>query len=110
VLLSALAPEALRAAIIAEDLSAFRPVKGIGPKTAKRIILDLKDKILKDSGEAALTLPTTNNTIRDEALSALVALGFPRIQAQKALNRSLQENPEANSVEGLVKLALKYIT
>lgn len=110
ILLSSLNPEELRAAIIGEDVSSFKQVKGIGPKTAKRIILDLKDKIIKETGDEPLTIPTANNTIRDEALSALVALGFARIQAQKALKKALGENPQAANVEELVKLALKQLS
>lgn len=110
ILLSSLNPEEVRAAIIGEDVGAFKQVKGIGPKTAKRIILDLKDKLLKESGDVPLTLPTVNNTIRDEALSGLVALGFTRIQAQKALKKALLEKPEAANVEELVKLALKQLS
>jgi Holliday junction DNA helicase RuvA len=110
ILLSSLNPDELRAAIIGEDVASFRQVKGIGPKTAKRIILDLKDKIIKESGEEPLTMPAANNTIRDEALSALVALGFARIQAQKALKKALRENPQAANVEELVKLALKQLS
>lgn len=110
ILLSSLNPEEVRAAIIGEDVAAFKQVKGIGPKTAKRIILDLKDKLLKESGDVPLTLPAVNNTIRDEALSGLVALGFTRIQAQKALKKALREKPEAANVEELVKLALKQLS
>ncbi len=110
ILLSSLNPEEVRAAIIGEDVAAFKQVKGIGPKTAKRIILDLKDKLIKESGDAPLTLPAVNNTIRDEALSGLVALGFTRIQAQKALKKALREKPEAANVEELVKQALKQLS
>jgi len=110
ILLSSLNPEEVRAAIIGEDVAAFKQVKGIGPKTAKRIILDLKDKLIKESGDAPLTLPAINNTIRDEALSGLVALGFTRIQAQKALKKALREKPEAANVEELVKQALKQLS
>ena len=111
VLLSALQPEEVRVAIIGEDVAAFRQVKGIGPKTAKRIILDLKDKMLRDSGaEGAITAPPADNTIREEALSALVALGFSKIPAQKALSRALREQMSVESAEELVKLALKLLS
>lgn len=110
IVLSYLNPDELRAAIIGENEAAFRSVKGIGPKTAKRLILDLKDKMLKDGGEAPLTMSAANNTIREEALSALVTLGFPRIQAQKALNKALGEHPATTNVEELVKLALKQLS
>lgn len=109
VLLSAMNPDELRAAIIAEDLNAFKHAKGIGPKTAKRIILDLKDKMLKDGSEPASTLLTQDNTIREEALSGLVALGFNRIAVQKALNKIIKEQGVVANVETLIKLALKEL-
>jgi Holliday junction DNA helicase RuvA len=110
ILLSSLTPEEVRSAIIGEDVSAFRRVKGIGPKTAKRIILDLKDKMLKEGGEEGLTFTPKDNTMRNEALSGLVALGFQRVQVQKILNKILRENPSVTSVEDLVKLALKQLS
>jgi Holliday junction DNA helicase RuvA len=110
VLLSSMQPEEVRAAILGEDVSAFKKVKGVGPKTAKRIILDLKDKVLKDSGENSLTLPIQNNTVRDEALQGLVGLGFNKIMVQKILNKLLKEQPELNSVEALIKAALKQFS
>ena len=110
VMLSSMNPEEIRIAIISEDVAAFKKVKGVGPKTAKRIILDLKDKVLKASGEVSLSLPTVNNTFRDEALSALVALGFNKIQVQKTLNHVLKLSPGPATVEELIKLALKQLS
>lgn len=107
--LSSLNPDEIRAAIVGEDVNAFKRVKGIGPKTAKRIILDLKDKILKESGDQPLTILPADNTARDEALSALVALGFNRVQVQKVLNKLLKEHPNIKGVEELIKLALKQM-
>ncbi|MEM0995090.1 MAG: Holliday junction branch migration protein RuvA [Bacteroidota bacterium] len=111
IVLSGMKPDEVRAAIIGEDDRAFSRVKGIGPKTAKRIILDLKDKILKDSGEETI-LPTgaSNNTFRDEALSALLALGFNKIKIQKVLNKVLKTQPNIGSVEVLIKAALKQLS
>lgn len=110
-LLSSLNPDELRAAIISEDELTFKRVKGVGPKTAKRIILDLKDKVLKDSGAEGLSsVYAADNTIREEALSALVALGFARIQVQKALNSIVKEQPTMVSVEELIKTALKKLS
>ncbi len=108
--LSGMQPDEVRAAIIGEDPKAFGRVKGIGPKTAKRIILDLKDKIMKDSGDTPLLISTSNNTIREEALSALVALGFNKITVQKTLNKILREQPNIGSVEALIKAALKQLS
>ncbi len=110
VLLSGMTAEEARSAIISEDVLAFKKVKGIGPKTAKRIILDLKDKILKDSGGEGISLTPVNNTLRAEALSALVALQFNKIQVQKVLNKILKEQPAIDNVETLIKLALKQMS
>lgn len=108
VLLSGMTADDARVAILSENEAAFSKVKGIGPKTAKRIILDLKDKLKKDGGEGALNLAVSGNTMRDEALSALVSLGFQRIAVQKILNKILQEQQITN-VEDLVKTALKLL-
>lgn len=110
IMLSSMTPEECRAAIIGEDLAAFKKVKGVGPKTAKRLILDLKDKMMKESGDSQMTLvPMANNTMRQEALSALLALQVNKIQAQKVLNKILREKPETKSVEDLIRLALKEL-
>ncbi|MFK8101476.1 MAG: Holliday junction branch migration protein RuvA [Saprospiraceae bacterium] len=110
IILSAMSPNEVKAAIIAEDVHAFKKVKGIGPKTAKRLILDLKDKIIKESGDTPLTYTTQDNTFRDEALSALVALGFSKIKVQKVLNLILKTNTDIKNVEALIKLALKQLS
>lgn len=108
--LSSMLPEEVRSAVIGEDVAAFKKVKGVGPKTAKRIILDLKDKLMKDSGSELSVTSVKDNTLREEALSALVALGFSRIQVQKVLNRILREQPATGTVEELIKLALKQFS
>ncbi|MCR9288675.1 MAG: Holliday junction branch migration protein RuvA [Bacteroidetes bacterium] len=110
VMLSSMTPEETRAAIISENVMAFKKVRGVGPKTAKRLILDLKDKMIKESGDADFTIePIANNTIRQEALSALLSLQVNKIQAQKVLNKILKEQPSVNSVEEMVRLALKEL-
>jgi Holliday junction DNA helicase RuvA len=108
--LSALTPDELKAAIVGEDLSTFKSEKGIGPKTAKRIIIDLKDKVLKDGGEISIPSGGQDNTVREEALSALVALGFSRPQVQRALNRVLRNEPGVDSSEKLIKRVLAELT
>jgi Holliday junction DNA helicase RuvA len=108
-MLSAMKPEEMRGAIIGENVNALKKIKGVGPKTAKRIILDLKDKLMKNSGEEVALLPLQDNTIREEALQAMMALQINRIQAQKALNKVLKEQPAINSVEELIKLGLKAL-
>ena len=114
VLLSSLTPDEVQSAILAEDVATFNRVKGIGPKTAKRIILDLKDKILKDGGKVSSQFTPTNNTIREEALSALVALGFNRGQVQKTLKKITQQQKSTdstiNNVEELIKQALRQLS
>ena len=108
VMLSGMQPDDIRAAIVGENVAAFKQVKGIGPKTAKRLILDLKDKLLKDGVDAKLSLPNAvDNTVREEALTALLKLGFNKIKVQKTLNRLLREQPELDSVETLIRTALQ---
>lgn len=109
IMLSAMHPEEIKSAIIGENETAFSKVKGIGPKTAKRIILDLKDKVVKEGGFQPGILVQDNKT-RDEALSALLALGYGRIPAQKALNQLLKEQPGLKHVEDLIKHALKQLS
>ena len=109
VILSGMTPEEVRASILSENVAAFNRVKGIGPKTAKRIILDLKDKVMKDSGDNVGTMIGQDNTLRKEALSALVALGFNKVSVQKTLNRVLQAENFTN-VEHLIKVALKQLS
>ena len=108
--LSTLQPDELRMAIISENEAMLRKVKGIGPKAAKQMILDLKNKLMKSGGEATIQLAPANNTMRQEALSALLSLQINKIQAQKALNKALQEQPGIASVEELVRLALKQLS
>ncbi len=109
-MLSSLKPEEIRNAIIGENIAAFKQVKGVGPKTAKRLILDLKDKLLKESGSEALTVAVVDNTMREEALSALVALGFNKTQVQKTLNKIIRSEASFNNVEELVKITLKELS
>ena len=110
VILSTMMPDELRMAIIAENEAALRKVKGIGNKTAKQIILDLKNKLMKSGGEMTIPATPANNTMRQEALSALMSLQVNKIQAQKALNRVLKENPSISNVEDLIRLALKQLS
>ncbi len=110
-LLSALSVDEIRSAVIGEQAHVLQRAKGIGPKAAKQIILDLKDKLTKESPEGPAILPgmVADNAAREEAISALMALGFSRIPVQKALNQIAQEQPSATKVEDLIKMALKYL-
>ena len=107
-ILSTLQPAEVRSAIIGEQVQAFKAVKGIGPKTAKRLILDLKDKLLKENDGALTTLTPANNTLREEALSALEVLGFNKKQAERAIDKFIASEPQAN-VETIIKEALKSL-
>jgi len=108
-LLSHMTSEEARAAIIGENVAAFKSVKGIGPKTAKRLILDLKDKLIKDGGDIPLVVTASGNTLREEALSALLALQVNKVQAQKVLTKILKEQPGLTKVEDLIRLALRQL-
>ena len=106
-MLSSLDPQRLKEAIGTGDVATIQSVKGIGAKTAQRVILDLKDKILKvyDITEVSTT---TNNTNKDEALSALETLGFNRKQVEKVVSAILQQFPAA-TVESIIKESLKKL-
>ncbi|WP_291867624.1 Holliday junction branch migration protein RuvA [Maribacter sp.] len=106
-MLSSLDPAQLKNAIASGDVPAIQSVKGIGAKTAQRVILDLRDKILKvhDIDEV---YTSSNNTNKDEALSALEVLGFVRRQAEKVVDKIIGQDPTL-SVENIIKLALKNL-
>lgn len=106
-MLSSLQPEQIIQAIASNDVASIQSVKGIGAKTAQRVILDLKDKVLKiyDLEDVSVV---SNNTNKDEALSALEVLGFNRKSAGKIVDKIIKEVPNA-SVEELIKQALKSL-
>ena len=106
-ILSSLAPAELEATITTGDHNRLKGVKGIGAKTAQRIIVDLKDKIKPsdDSLSIQLPMPGAGNEVYDEALAALTALGFPRPQSQKVLRRIFDAAPDIK-VEAAIKQAL----
>jgi Holliday junction DNA helicase RuvA len=108
VVLSYLPPEELRSAIIREDAPALQAVKGIGGKTAQRLILELRDKVKKDGGDQTPGSPGfVGNTVRNEALSALVTLGIAKPAAEKSIDAVLKKSGNALSLEELIKQALK---
>ena len=108
-MLSSMSSEEIRNAIIAEDINRIKSIKGIGLKSAQRLILELKDKIVKGSGnESGLMLTQQNNAIAEEAVTALVLLGFTKANVNKAVSAVMKENPEA-SLESIIKLALKKL-
>jgi Holliday junction DNA helicase RuvA len=106
-ILSSLSPDEVTQAIMEGNVSVLQGIKGIGGKTAQRIIVDLKDKIAKGVNIDELFL-TERNTIREEALSALVALGFGKKQAEKVVGKLLSKEPGL-TVEEVVKQALKLL-
>lgn len=106
--LSSLSPEELKRAIINGNVATVKSIKGVGPKSAQRIILELKDKLVKSSGEEILSTPQSNS-YHDEALSALVALGFNKNQAEKALDKVSRSDEPVDGVEHLIKHALKMM-
>lgn len=106
-MLSSLSPEQVKEGIASGDVGIIQSVKGIGVKTAQRVIIDLKDKVLKIYGIDELSL-TPNNTNKDEALSALDVLGFNKKQSEKIVDKILQNEPDAQ-VERIIKEALKNL-
>ncbi|AZJ33183.1 MULTISPECIES: Holliday junction branch migration protein RuvA [Tenacibaculum] len=106
-MLSSMTSQEVSQAIASGDVKLIQTVKGIGAKTAQRVIVDLKDKVLKtfDIDEVSVV---QNNTNKEEALSALEVLGFARKQADKVIGNILKETPDA-SVEKLIKQALKNL-
>lgn len=109
VVLSSMSSNQIRDAILMEDEVSFKRVKGIGAKTAKQIILDLKSKVAK-SAPGELTQISADNTSKKEALSALLALGFNQSKVLQVLQKINKANPEIQDVEGLVKASLKALS
>ncbi|WP_117881791.1 Holliday junction branch migration protein RuvA [Aureibaculum luteum] len=106
-MLSSMTPEQIQHAIASEDVATIQSVKGIGAKTAQRVIIDLRDKIVK-TYEISEDSAFNHNTIRDEALSALEVLGFSRKQVEKIVQKIIQEAPNT-SLENIIKQALKIL-
>jgi len=107
-MLSALAPEKIYQAILENNPGILQSVKGIGAKSAQRIIIDLKDKIEKGKMTQEI-LPVAYNTNKDEALSGLTVLGFNKAAAEKALNKITEKQGSDIPVEILIKEALKIL-
>ena len=104
-MLSSLSHEDIAAAVATENINVLKSIKGIGIKTAQRIVIDLKDKLGKFQGSTQnLFIP--DSTVRNEALSALIVLGFAKKDIENVISKIMQEQPEI-SVENLIKQALK---
>lgn len=106
-ILSSLEPEEIRTAIASGDVRRFKAVKGVGEKSAQRIIVDLKDKV--GLGSTSVSIAGNSLSIQSEAAAALAALGFSKLQADKALAAALKEQGSADSVEKLIKISLKFL-
>jgi Holliday junction DNA helicase RuvA len=107
-MLSSMTSEQIQQAIATEDIPTIQSVKGIGAKTAQRVIIDLKDKILKTYIISEESIDTSYNTIKEEALSALEVLGYTKRQVDKLIQKIMQETPSI-SLESLIKQALKNL-
>ena len=106
-MLSSMSPSEIQQAIVNENIAAIKAVKGIGLKTAQRVIIELKDKVQNIAGMEEIPV-LKSNTIKEETLSALEVLGYPRKQAEKVIDNLLQSDPD-RSVEMLIKLALNKL-
>ena len=108
-MLSSLTSDEIRNAILAEDINKIKSIKGIGLKSAQRLILELKDKVVKGGGaESPALFSSSSNAATDEAITALVMLGFTKANVTKAVNAVLKEKPTA-SLEEIIKLSLKRL-
>ncbi|WP_215224782.1 Holliday junction branch migration protein RuvA [Echinicola shivajiensis] len=110
-ILSSLNVDELSAAIIHDDHKTIQRVKGVGAKTAQRIVLELKDKIQKEGIESSITAPSgfiqQNNAVKEEALQALLTLGFTKAVAEKNINTILKKSGTEISLEELIKASLR---
>jgi len=106
-MLSSLQPEDIQRAITMENEKMLESIKGIGAKTAKRIILELKDKFKKQKDAGLQISVASNNTMQEDALNALVTLGIARNVAEQAISKVLKAEPLLDDLEGLIKKSLK---
>ena len=107
-MLSSITPTEIQTAIIKGDVPLIQRIKGIGPKSAQRLILELQDKLKKEGVDSLISVPETH-TVRDEALAALMMLGFAKSGAEKALDQAINTANESLTVEALIKIALKSL-
>ena len=109
-MLSSMSKDDLQNAIVGQDIRKIKSIKGIGTKTAERIILELKDKVVKGSGgqQGFAPISSANSKLREEAFNALILLGFTKPNVDKALDMVLMEDP-AVTLENLIKKSLKIL-
>ncbi len=107
-MLSSITPVEIQTAIIKADVTLIQRIKGIGAKSAQRIVLELQDKLKKEGPDSLISMPL-HNTTRDEALSALIMLGFGKPVAEKAVDNAIKNATEDLTVEQMIKVALKNL-
>ncbi|MES2448721.1 MAG: Holliday junction branch migration protein RuvA [Bacteroidota bacterium] len=107
-MLSSITPVEIQNAIIQADVALIQQIKGIGAKSAQRIVLELQDKLKKEGPDSLISMPL-HNTTRDEALSALIMLGFGKQVADKALDNAIKKADQDLTVEQMIKVALKNL-
>ncbi len=107
-ILSSITPIEIQAAIVNADYPLIQRIKGLGAKTAQRLVLELQDKLKKEGADSLISMPR-HNTVKDEALSALVMLGFVKSSAEKTIDQILKSSEQQLSVEELIKQALKKL-
>lgn len=110
-ILSGMTPEECRQAILTDNELAFRQVKGVGPKTAKRVMMELKDRMMKALGDPqAIKAAGQKNQSVEEALAALITLGFVKSQAEKAISQIVRDQGRDQPTETLVRMALRMLS
>ncbi|MFI5451894.1 Holliday junction branch migration protein RuvA [Pedobacter sp. UC225_61] len=107
-MLSSITPVEIQNAIIQADVALIQQIKGIGAKSAQRIVLELQDKLKKEGPDSLISMPL-HNTTRDEALSALIMLGFGKQVAEKAIDNAVKKTDQDLTVEQMIKIALKNL-
>ncbi|TDO19475.1 Holliday junction branch migration protein RuvA [Pedobacter duraquae] len=107
-MLSSITPNEIQSAIVNADLTLIQRIKGIGAKSAQRLVLELQDK-LKKEGTGSLISAPLNNTVREESLSALMMLGFAKAPAEKAIDQAVKVGGPELTVEQMIKMALKSL-
>ena len=110
-ILSGMTPEECRQAILTDNEVAFRQVKGVGPKTAKRVMMELKDKMLKTAADPLNVKAGSNkNQSVEEAMAALITLGFVKSQAEKVISQIIRDEGRDQPTENLVRMALRMLS
>src|SRR5215475_11121832 len=108
-MLSSMKPEEITRAILQGNAKQLESIKGIGKKSAERIILELRDKLGKSREETTNISSLTSNTLEQDALNALITLGIARPAAENAIKRVMSEGPGADKIEDVIKKALKIL-